>query len=70
MAKFPTQIDEVEAQWLTDSLRSGEVLAEDAQVTGFEIEPIGMGIGIMGLLYRLSLRYATTAKVLVPQRSY
>lgn len=56
MAKFPTQIDEVEAQWLTDSLRSGGVLAEDAHVTGFEIEPIGMGIGIMGLLYRLSLR--------------
>lgn len=57
MATFPTQIDEVEAQWLTDSLRSGGVLVTGSQVSEFEIEPIGMGIGIMGLLYRLSLRY-------------
>lgn len=57
MATFPTQIDEVAAQWLTQSLRSGGVLAADSQVTEFDIEPIGMGIGIMGLLYRLSLRY-------------
>lgn len=61
MATFPTQIDEVGTQWLTQSLRSGGVLVADSQVTGFDIEPIGMGIGIMGLLYRLSLRYENDA---------
>ncbi len=59
MAAFPTVIDEVEAQWLTDSLRSSAALDADSQVTGFDVEPIGMGVGIMGLLYRLSLIYAT-----------
>ena len=57
MAMFPAQVEEVEASWLTQSLRSGGVLAADSQITEFDIEPIGMGIGIMGLLYRLSLRY-------------
>ncbi len=59
MATFPTVIDEVEAQWLTNSLRSSGSLAADSKVTEFDIEPIGMGVGIMGLLYRLSLRYDT-----------
>ena len=57
MATFPTVIDEVTTQWLTESLRSSGVLAADSQVRGFDVEPIGMGVGIMGLLYRLSLRY-------------
>ena len=55
MATFPTVIDEVTTQWLTESLRSSGVLAADSQVRGFDVEPIGMGVGIMGLLYRLSL---------------
>ena len=59
MATFPTAIDEVEAQWLTESLRSSGVLAASSRVAEFDIEPIGMGVGIMGLLYRLSLRYDT-----------
>ena len=57
MATFPTVIDGVEPQWLTESLRSSGVIAADSGVTEFDIEPIGMGVGIMGLLYRLSLRY-------------
>ena len=61
MATFPTVIDEVTTQWLTESLRSSGVLAADSQVRGFDVEPIGMGVGIMGLLYRLSLRYDSEA---------
>ena len=57
MATFPTVIDEVEAKWLTESLRSSGVLSADSRVTEFDVEPIGMGVGIMGLLYRLSMRY-------------
>ncbi len=57
MATFPTVIDEVTAPWLTETLRSSGALASGSQVSDFDIEPIGMGIGIMGLLYRLSLRY-------------
>ena len=44
MARFPTQINEVEAQWLTQSLHPAEVLAENAQVAGVDVEPTGMGI--------------------------
>ena len=57
MTTFPTVIDEVTAPWLTETLRSSGALAPGSQVSDFDVEPIGMGIGIMGLLYRLSLRY-------------
>lgn len=57
MAPFPTVIDEVTAPWLTETLRSSGALAVGSRVTRFDVEPIGMGIGIMGLLYRLSLHY-------------
>lgn len=59
MANFPTVIDALEPQWLTEALRSSGVLATDSQVAEFDVESIGLGVGIMGLLYRLSLRYDT-----------
>lgn len=57
MATFPTVIDDVTAPWLTETLRSSGALGSGSQVSHFDIDPIGMGIGIMGLLYRLSLHY-------------
>jgi phosphotransferase family enzyme len=56
MANFPTSIGEVTDAWLTESLRSSGVL-DAGSVCGFDVEPIGVGVGIMGLLYRLHLHY-------------
>ena len=56
MADFPVSIRDVDASWITETMRSAGELRNGA-VTGFEIEPIGLGVGIMGLLYRLRLRY-------------
>jgi hypothetical protein len=56
MADFPTTIDEIDAPWLTHSLQSAGAL-DGAEVVGFDVDSIGVGVGIMGLLYRIRLRY-------------
>ncbi len=56
MAAFPTTISEIDASWLTRTLVSAGAL-EGAAVVDFDAEPIGLGVGIMGLLHRIRLRY-------------
>jgi aminoglycoside/choline kinase family phosphotransferase len=47
---IPTSLDDFTPEWLTGAL--------GAQVTHVEIEPVGQGVGILGLLARLRLTYA------------
>ncbi len=51
----PSSIDDITAAWLTDALHHGGSSA--GTVTHIDIEPIGVGVGVMALLYRLVLDY-------------
>lgn len=53
---IPATMDEVTPQWLTAALRSGGVIVE-ATVTAAEKETIGVGVGILGDLARITLTY-------------
>jgi aminoglycoside phosphotransferase (APT) family kinase protein len=46
---FPTNLAALTTEWLSDAL--------GARVTGFEVEPIGVGVGLVCDLARLHLRY-------------
>jgi hypothetical protein len=52
---MPISIDELDAAWLTEAL--GSRLPEGVSVRSFAAETIGTGIGLMGLLYRLTVEY-------------
>jgi len=55
-SNIPTRIDELTADWLTESLRSSGVL-EAARVTHVKAEALGDGEGFMGEIYRLHLAF-------------
>lgn len=48
---IPTSLDDFTPAWLSDALSE--------TITAVEIEPVGQGVGILGLLARLHLTYAT-----------
>ncbi|MBV8979562.1 MAG: phosphotransferase, partial [Acidimicrobiia bacterium] len=54
---FPTSPSEVDAAWFTEAMRSTDMIGDGVEVTAFEAEPIGIGVGILGLLWRISLDY-------------
>ncbi|MFM7535581.1 MAG: phosphotransferase [Acidimicrobiales bacterium] len=54
---IPATIADVSAPWFTAVLRDSGAIGTDDAVVGFETEQIGQGIGIMGELFRASLRY-------------
>jgi hypothetical protein len=54
--KFPASLDEVTPEWLTQVLRDAGALHE-AAVTSFEIERVGVGVGFLGQLGRITPRY-------------
>ena len=56
MGEFPTTIGDIDAPWLTQTLQKAGAL-DGATVVDFEAESIGVGVGIMGLLHRIHLRY-------------
>ncbi|MDW3217830.1 MAG: phosphotransferase [Acidimicrobiales bacterium] len=57
MATFPAAIEDVTIDWVTDALHASGDLGADARVRAVHSEPIGVGVGLMGLLHRLSLDY-------------
>ncbi|GJM38938.1 MAG: hypothetical protein DHS20C19_23050 [Acidimicrobiales bacterium] len=57
MASFPAAIDDLSIDWLTEALHAAGELPAEGRVQTFRSEPIGVGVGLMGLLYRLSLDY-------------
>jgi len=52
---IPVAIGDIDALWLTRAL--GSVLPDGVQVSSFSVEPIGVGVGLLGLLYRLAVEY-------------
>jgi aminoglycoside/choline kinase family phosphotransferase len=61
---IPKGPDALSAEWLTAALQSGG--ASSAKVASFEYEPIAAGVGFLGKLGRLRLRYAEDDKGLPP----
>jgi hypothetical protein len=57
-APVPSTIDQVSREWLTTVLRGAGALGTSASVVDVTAEPIGVGIGVMALLYRLTPTYA------------
>ena len=57
---FPSTIEEVSSEWLTQMLQNSGALSE-GQITSFDSELIGQGVGILGLLYRVTLNYSTSS---------
>lgn len=53
---IPVTVDEVTPGWLTGALHAGGI---EAVVDALEIEPVGVGVGIMSLLFRLTPDYAS-----------
>ena len=53
---FPTSIGEITPEWLTDALKSTNVI-RDATVKSFETTILGEGAGFIGQLARLTLQY-------------
>lgn len=56
-SSYPTDPGELDAAWLTTALRSTGTIGDDVEVTAFEAEPIGVGVGILALLWRITLTY-------------
>ncbi len=56
MANFPTTVEAITAAWLTNTLRAQGCL-KDATVTAVSTSPLGVGVGFMSTLQRLTLTY-------------
>ncbi len=54
--KIPSGPRDLRPEWLTQALRSAGTLT-DAEVTSFDTETIAEGVGLIGQLARLTLRY-------------
>lgn len=61
MEAFPSSTDEVTPALLTQALRSTGTIGADTAVAEVHHETIGEGVGIMGQLARLTVRYAGPA---------
>ncbi len=57
-------IDDIDASWLTAALASR--LSEGVEVRSLSVETIGTGVGLMGLLYRLTVEYDGDGAALAP----
>lgn len=55
--RFPKGPEDTDTAWYTDALRSTGTIGDDVTVTSFDATPIGVGVGILGLLWRVSLTY-------------
>jgi len=61
---IPKSPDALSPEWLTAALQSGGT--SNARVASFDYEPIAAGVGFLGKLGRLRLRYAEDGKDLPP----
>ena len=53
---IPTSVEDITSEWLSAALRSG---GDDVVVASFESEPVGLGIGIMSLVFRITPTYSS-----------
>lgn len=56
-ASFPVTIDEVTPAWLTSVLRSAGTIGPGTTVRAARPEQVGLGVGIMGVIHRVTLEY-------------
>ena len=56
---FPSTIEDVSPSWLTGVLESSGLTG--VEITDMQVEVIGEGVGIMGLLYRVKLSYSNSS---------
>jgi len=56
---FPREPGVLDATWFTRALRSTGTIGDDTEVSGFRAEAIGQGVGILALLWRVQLEYAS-----------
>jgi hypothetical protein len=61
MVELPVRTQDVTTDFVTAALREGGVIGNDSAVAEVEHEQIGVGVGIVGQLARLSLRYEGNA---------
>jgi len=54
---FPTAIEQITPEWLTGALAPCGALKKGVRVSGFAAEPVGAGVGFLGVVNRLRLRY-------------
>ena len=54
---FPALPDELTDVWLTATLRGSGALGPDRWVSGFDVTPVGVGTGLLGMVMRIHLRY-------------
>ena len=62
---MPVEIGDIDPAWLTAALVSR--LADGVGVESFSVETIGTGVGLMGLLYRLTIEYSEDPRGDAPQ---
>ena len=62
MIEIPSTTDAASAAFVTEALRAGGVIGRDTAVAEVTHEPIGVGVGIVGQLARLGLRYDGPAR--------
>jgi aminoglycoside/choline kinase family phosphotransferase len=55
---FPVQPEELSTPWLTDVLRAAGALGPSTEVSGFELSYIGDGVGLLGMVLRVTLQYS------------
>lgn len=56
---IPATPDSVSAAWLTDVLRGAGAIGASDRVESFTAEQVGAGVGVMGVLVRATLHYAS-----------
>lgn len=57
MAAYPSSPEQLTTEWLTDALHADGALPAGATVSSFTTQPVGEGIGMLGVLVRINLAY-------------
>jgi len=58
VAAFPIQPEQLSSEWFTKTLHESGKLASTNEVSGFDVGFIGDGVGLLGMVLRVSLKYA------------
>ena len=56
---FPSTIEDVSTDWLAGVLQDSGL--DEVEITDLQVEVIGEGVGVMGLLYRVKLSYSDSS---------
>ncbi len=55
--RLPSELAQLDAEWLTQALRSGGVLSRETVVASLDAQPLGAGAGLIGSLGRVRVGY-------------